>query len=81
MQGAATVRTAFRFRPRGEVAVDACQKRLESAVANDFADHLEPMGMRCSKNRTQTSLLSTNKFEHVNEVRRYEYITLDDQNG
>jgi len=44
MQGAATVRTAFRFRPRGEVAADACQKCLESAIANDFDDHLGAHG-------------------------------------
>jgi error-prone DNA polymerase len=40
----------------------------------------EPTEMRCSKNRTPASLLSTKKFERVNEVRRYGNITLDAQN-
>jgi hypothetical protein len=38
------VGTAFRFRARGEVAVDAFQKCIESAVANDFANHLGTHG-------------------------------------
>jgi hypothetical protein len=39
VQGAATVRAAFRSCSRGKVGVDAQQKRTEPSVINDFADH------------------------------------------
>jgi hypothetical protein len=60
MQGAATVCTAFRFRPRGEVAVDACQKCLESAVANDFVDHLGAHGDEMIE-ESNTDFIAVNK--------------------
>jgi hypothetical protein len=39
VQGAATVRAAFRSCSRGKVGVDAQQKRTEPSVVNNFADH------------------------------------------
>jgi hypothetical protein len=59
VQDAATVRAAFRFRPRGEVAVDARQKCLESAVVNDFADHLGAHGDEMSE-ESNTGFIAVN---------------------